>query len=118
MAKNTTNWTAWVLKFVGSLAYLWVVWGLWTNGVNAGTFGTVLFGLAVVMSVGFFITTLVALTAPSSEKMRNWSSKSAFVAGFALASLLAPVAGPAAGGLWVVLVGFILAYVGNGMEKM
>lgn len=120
MAKNNTNWLAWGLKFVGSLAYLDVVWDLWKGGVGpAGVFGPVLFGLAVVMAVGFFIMTLVSLMS-NDDMMKQWSMKSALLAGFALLALLAPTAATAgwSSWAWVALVGFVLSYVGNGMDKM
>ncbi len=121
MAKRKVDWTSWVLKFVGSLAYLSVVLGLWSAGVDAsGLFGPILFGLAVVMSVAFFITTLASLTS-GNEKSVAWERKSSLVAGFALLALLAPtVSSVSAGwGTWLIvsLVGFVLTYIGAGMEK-
>src|SRR5271156_4324470 len=116
--KKATNWTAWVLKFVGSLAYLYVVWQLWAGVGPAGVFGPVLFGLAVVMAVGFFIMTLVSLMS-NEDEMKAWSMKSSLVAGFALLALTAPTAATAAWSSWalVALIGFVLAYVGTGMDK-
>ncbi len=116
MAKNTTNWTSWILKFVGSLAYLYVVWWLWQVGVGTGVLSPVLFGFAVVFSVSFFIMTLVALTS-GADKMKEWSMKSSLWAGVALIALTAPTTGYATTWLWLALVGFVLAYVGNGMDK-
>ena len=109
MANKKPNWTAWVLKFVGSFAYLYVLWQIWA-GVS-GTFGSILFGLAAVTTVGFFITTLAGLMATSAE-MKNWSMRAAFVAGFAL---IAATMG--SGSALVALVGFVLAYIGNGMDR-
>ncbi len=116
--KKATNWTAWILKFVGSLAYLYVVWQLWAGIGPAGVFGPILFGLAVVMAVGFFIMTLVSLMSNDNE-IKNWSGKSAVVAGFALLAITAPTVATAGWSSWtlVALVGFILAYVGTGMDK-
>lgn len=122
MANKKPNWTAWVLKFVGSLAFLDVVWNVWQAGVTpAGVFGPILFGLAVVMTVGFFIMTLVALTGSNSDEMKTWSMRSAMAGGFALLALLAPTistAGWPGTWIWVALVGFVLAYVGTGMDRM
>ena len=117
MAKNTTNWTSWILKFVGSLAYLYVVWWLWQIGVGTGALSPVLFGFAVVFSVSFFIMTLVALTS-GADKTKEWGAKAALWAGVALISLTAPTTGSASTWLWISLVGFVLSYVGNGMDKM
>jgi hypothetical protein len=118
MANKKTNWTAWVLKFVGSLAYLYVVWQLWAGVGPAGIFGPILFGLAVVMAVGFFIMTLVSLMS-NNDELKDGSMKSSLLTGFALLALLAPTAATAAWGswAWIALVGFILAYVGTGMDK-
>lgn len=111
MANKKSNMTAWILKFVGSLAYLYVLWWLWGMSLS-GTFSAVLFGLAAVTSVGFFITTVVSLMANNGD-MQMWSTKAALMAGFALLALTFPTS------TWTLfaLVGFILAYVGNGMDK-
>jgi hypothetical protein len=114
MANKKPNWTAWVLKFVGALAYLDVVWTLW-QAPQTSVFGPVLVGLAVVMSVGFFIGTLVNLMGSNDDKMKMWNARQAMIAGFALLSLMAT--GSVTGTLsWVALVGFVLSYVGNGMD--
>ncbi len=117
MANKKPNWTAWVLKFVGSLAYLDVVWNLWQAGSQASVLGPVLFGLAVVMAVAFFIMTLVNLSGSNDDDMKQWSSKTALYTGFALLSLVGvgSITGTAA---LVALVGFVLAYVGTGMDRM
>ncbi len=119
MANKKPNWTAWVLKFVGSLAYLYVVWQLWSGGVGpSGVLGPVLFGLGVVTAVSFFIMTLVSLMA-NDDEMKQMGMKVSVIAGFALLALLAPTSATA---IWpsswalVALLGFVLSYIGTGME--
>ncbi|MDE1768215.1 MAG: hypothetical protein KGH64_00220 [Candidatus Micrarchaeota archaeon] len=115
MPNKKPNWTSWVLRFVGSLAYLGVVWQLWQAGLSsANILNPILFGLAVVTSIAFFFVTLADLMGNSDIKTKDWSMKTNFYAGFALLALVAPAAGTWA---LIALVGFILAYIGSGMDR-
>jgi hypothetical protein len=118
MAKSSKpNYGAWALKFIGSLVYLYVLYQLWVPGSVSGTFGPILFGVAAVASVALFITNLAALTMSRDDKMSMWLAKLVNVGGFAL--LAAAYVGPAgmAGSLLSeALVGFVIAYIGTGMD--
>jgi hypothetical protein len=120
MANKKPNWTSWVLRFVGSLAYLAVVWSLWQStavvGVAGNVFAPVLFGIAVVAAVSLFLVTLAGIGAPS-DPSREWSGKATMLGGFALFALLPLVAGAWTTWSWVALVGFVLAYIGIWMDR-
>jgi len=118
MAKSSKpNYGAWALKFIGSLVYLYVLYQLWAPGSISGVFGPILFGVAAVASVALFITNLSALAMPRGDKMSMWLAKLANVGGFALlaAAYISP-AGMAGGLLAEALVGFVIAYIGVGMD--
>jgi hypothetical protein len=119
MANKKPNWAAWVLRFVGSLAYLAVVWQLWQSvsavgAAGANVFSPVLFGLAVVASVSLFLVTLADLGGGNVGK--EWSMKATLLGGFSLFALLPLVSGAWTSWSWVALVGFVLAYVGQWLE--
>ena len=119
MANKKPNWASWALRFVGSLAYLAVVWQLWQDAALAlggNVFAPVLFGVSVVAAVSLFLVTLADLGGGASGM--EWAGKATMWGGFALFALLPMVAGAWASWSWVVLVGFVLAYVGLWMDKM
>ncbi len=117
MAKSKPNYGAWALKFIGSLVYLYVLYQLWSPGAISNVFGPILFGVAAVASVALFITNLSALTMTKDDKMTMWLAKLGNIGGFAL--LAAAYVSPAAmaGGLLAeALVGFVIVYIGSGMD--
>jgi hypothetical protein len=119
MANKKPNWTSWALRFVGSLVYLAVVWGLWQNGpavAATGVFAPVLFAIAVVASVSLLLVTLADLGGGAPSGM-EWSCKATLLGGFALLGLLPGVAGAWMAWSWVTLVGFVLAYIGIWLGK-
>ncbi len=117
--KKGTSWNT-VLQFLGSLVFLWVLYGWWTAGFaapawfgGAGGFWAPIFGgLAVFSVVSLFILSLVNLlmgTAMSEHAMKMTQ--------VAAVTLFAFTAG---GGLFVgTIVAFILCYwgVGGQMKK-
>lgn len=109
------NWLAWALKFIGSLVYLYVVYQLWTYPVSGSVFAPVLFGLAVVLSVALFLANLATLAAPKGD-LKMWVSKTVTWGGFALIAAtytMGSMVGPATA---TALIGFIIAYIGSGMD--
>ncbi len=111
------NWTAWALKFIGSLIYLYIVSQLWTAGTVSGTFGPILFGLSVVFAVALFLSNLAVLVSPKNGGMNMWMARTAMYGGFALLASAYTLGGPAAGALLSEsLIGFIIAYIGSGMD--
>ncbi len=121
MANKKPNGAAWVLRFVGSLAYLAVVWQLWqvagVVGSVTNVFAPVLFGLAAVSAVSMFLVVLASLSG-SDNTMSAWITKANFMTGFALLAVLPIIAGAWATWSWIALVGFVLVAIGSGMEKM
>lgn len=126
MANKKPNWAAWALRFVGSLAYLVVVWQLW-QGIGAGTpggtalytsnvFAPVLFGLAVISAVSLFLGTLASL-AGSGKDMSAWNWRLSAMGGFSLLSIVSLIPGSSSWA-WIALVGFVLAFIGIGMDMM
>ena len=118
MAKSKPNYSAWGLKFVGSLVYLYVLYQLWVPGTVSGPFGPVLFGAAAVSAVALFVTNLASLSMPKTEKATKWLASVGYVGGFTLlagAYTVSPVV--MADALLVeALIGFFLVYVGSGMD--
>ncbi len=121
MANKKPNWTSWVLRFVGSLAYLvvvWVLWAQWYNGqvLASGVFAPVLFAIAVIATVSLLLATLADLGG-GAESAIEWSCKATLLGGFALLGLLSGVSNLWLSWSWVTLVGFVLAYIGIWMYK-
>ncbi|MDE1823012.1 MAG: hypothetical protein KGI00_02350 [Candidatus Micrarchaeota archaeon] len=114
MAKGT-NMSAFGLKLVGSLIYLYVLWSLWSAYYGAPSdWQAILLGIGAVLSVSFFLVTLASLQM-NSKDMAGWSMKTEVYGGISLFALAA-VAGNAGLG-WAVLLGFVLSSIGSGMEK-
>lgn len=116
------------LRFLASLFFLYALFGGLSAGVGwwsvyvsgAGSLWLpILFGIAVLSSIGLFFSSLAGLVFKSSMGM---GGKMATVASFALIAL---TYGPSVTGIaslssvfWVVILGFILAWVGTGIEMM
>ncbi len=116
MANKKPNWAAWVLRLVGSLAFLAVVWQLWQGyaavGAVANVFAPLLFGVAVTLSVVTFLVVLAELGKMGSTG--DWVWKQVLGTSVALFSLVVMVPGVWATSSVVVLVGFVLSVVGLG----
>lgn len=127
MAKQK-NGTGWLLRFVASLAYLYVVWQLWSsppgwlaNGLSASlaAFGLgIIMATAVISSVSYVIATFSSgmMTGAKKEedmRMSMWTWRMGMWSAFTLFVLTLP--GPWS---WLVLIGFVLSLIGTGMSKM
>ena len=126
MEKPTTkSKSAWPngLRFLASLFFLYVLFGGTTAGtgwwspwvtVGAGSIWLpILFAVAVLSSIGLFFSSLAGLVWRSSVGM---SGKLGLTASFALVAL---TVSPAWSGVfWVVILGFILSWVGSAVEWM
>lgn len=129
MPRNTTNKPkgkgAWpdVLRFVASLLFLYVIFvgtgasTTWSTWVTSG-FGTVwlpiLFGVAVLGSIGLFFSSLAGIV--SSKARMNMSGKVLMWISLALVALTAsPQWLPS---FWVVLLGFLIGWLGTAVEMM
>ncbi len=119
------NYTASLLKFIGSFAFIYVIWSIWmsppawlADGISASlpAFGLGLFAAsAVLTSFALFIATLansVYMADGTAQHMQMWSWKMGMWSAFALFVLTLP--GPKS---WLVFIGFILYSVGNMMSN-
>lgn len=116
MANKKPNWAAWVLRLVGSLAFLAVVWQLWQGyaavGAVANVFAPLLFGVAVALSIVTFLAVLAELIKLGTTG--DWVWKDVLWTGIALFALVVMVPGVWVTSAVVVLVGFVLSVVGLG----
>ncbi|MCL5427760.1 MAG: hypothetical protein M1321_01105 [Candidatus Marsarchaeota archaeon] len=119
MAKSTRNGRsapAFVLAFLGSLAYLYVVYELlapkWAvpalfSGNAGGVLLPIFAGVGVVSAIGLFLLSFVLLT--DSKNVVNWIYKSSVVAGITLVALT--VSNP--GLIWFSVLGVVLSLIGT-----
>ncbi len=122
MAKNASNGNsapAFVLAFLGSLAYLYVVYGLVTNwhtpalfaGVGA-VFLPIFAGVGILSAIGLFLASFSLLK--GDKKSKEWIWKSTLWGGVALVAL---TVGDVAS-VGIILLGFILATIGSMVAAM
>lgn len=126
--KQASNHKGRLLKFIGSVAYVVVVFSLWTNPPAwlAGGLWTSLPALAlgiiaataVLSSIAYFFATLggtmMAKNDDENMRMMNmWTWKTGMWASFSLFVLTLP--GPWS---WVVLIGFVLSLIGSAATMM
>ncbi|MEM3781525.1 MAG: hypothetical protein QXT43_00990 [Candidatus Micrarchaeaceae archaeon] len=118
MAKQTQNWGAFVLEFLGSLAYLYVAFASNLLSQASGVFGSsaglwlpFFLGAAVIGSVALFFISFGNLTGLESKSVTRGAMCATITAGFALSVLVFTNTSYLA----VALVGFILAFIGSGM---
>jgi hypothetical protein len=110
-----------VLRFIASLLFLYVVfagsghswWSGWvTSGVGA-VWLPILFGVAVLGSIGLFFMSLGGLAWKMHGAM---ASKVLMLSSFALVALTAsPLFNT---GFWIVILGFLIGWFGTAMEWM
>ena len=116
MANKKPNWAAWVLRLVGSLAFLAVVWQLWQGhaavGVVANVFAPLLFGIAVALSVVTFMVVLAELGKCSMTG--DWVWKDVLGTAVSLFALVVMVPGAWSVSAVVVLIGLVLSVIGLG----
>jgi len=121
-AKQQSIWPA-GLKFIASLLFLYVIFGgtaastgWWSPYILSGggsIWLPVMYGLAVLSSIGLFFGSLSSLVLKTNFGV-GW--KTASIAAFALTVLTAT---PSFSGVfWVVVVGFIIGWVASAMEMM
>jgi hypothetical protein len=123
MAKNSKTdgkkYAAFVLAFIGSLAYIYVAYGLVTNwsipsifsGVGA-VFLPIFAGLGIISSVGLLLASFGLLT--GSEKTAGWVWKSGMWGGVTLVALTLGNANL----VWIIVLGFALATISSAVAGM
>ncbi len=109
------------LRFVASLFFLYVIFGStgsgwWSQWVTAGAGSLwlpILFGVAVLSSIALFFGSLAGLAWKMSSPM-GW--KTVLFAAFSLTALT--VSTSFTGVFWIVIVGFLIAWVASALEMM
>jgi hypothetical protein len=124
-AKATKSKSAWPngLRFVASLFFLYVLFGgtsagsgWWSPWVVSGAGSLwlpILFGAAVLSSIALFFSSIAGL-AFKADFGAGWKVQS--VAAFALVALT--VSTILSSVFWLVIVGFILGWIANAVERM
>lgn len=127
------KYNAWpnALRFLASVLFLYVIfggtaaaagwWSPWVVNGAGSLWLPILFGAAVLSSVALFFGTLFfgsLAMAGMAPKMGSGSMgwKASMIAAFSLTALT--VSPSFSGVFWVVILGFILAWVGSAMEWM
>ncbi len=110
------------LRFIASLLFLYVVFvgtgaSTWSAWVTSG-FGSVwlplLFGVAVLGSIGLFFSSLAGIV--MKEARMAMSGKLLMWLSLALVALTASPAWSTS--FWIVLLGFLIGWLGTAMEMM
>jgi hypothetical protein len=126
--KNKGNGVlSFILAFLGSLVYLYVVYTLlmglqsgWTASLvifgGSGSFFLPIFiGLGVVSSIGLFLASFGLLKGDNNS--RNWVSKTSIIGGVSLIALFAgSTTTPAI--VWYAILGFVLSMIGSIAAEM
>ncbi|HVA83224.1 MAG TPA: hypothetical protein VNF06_03610 [Candidatus Aquilonibacter sp.] len=119
MAKGGNNAGVSILEFVGSLLFLWVLWGAWP-GVGSSSLGILaplVFGAGVITAVALFFVSLASFAWGWMDGMVDGSMMSGKWA--AIATVALAVSGSVGtNGVYAAVLGFILVWVGVGMAKM
>lgn len=110
------------LRFVASLFFLYVLFGgttagngWWSPWVTAGAGSLwlpILFGAAVLSSIALFFGSLAGLIFKSNLVM-SWKVQT--IAAFALVALTVSTTWSSV--FWVVVVGFVLGWIANAVER-
>ncbi|MGC8675913.1 MAG: hypothetical protein ACP5T3_00135 [Candidatus Micrarchaeia archaeon] len=118
MAKQTQNWGAFVLEFLGSLAYLYVAFASGLLALSSGVFGgsaslwlPFFLGAAAIGSIALFFISFGNLLNWNSKSLARGAMCATVAAGFALTVLV----WTSTSYLAVAVVGFILAFIGSGL---
>ncbi|MGC9037733.1 MAG: hypothetical protein ACP5GD_02445 [Candidatus Micrarchaeia archaeon] len=120
MAKQTQNWGAFVLEFLGSLAYLFVAFAVpggllaTAGGVFGGSAGLWLpffLGAAVIGSIALFFISFGNLLGWDRMGIAKAAMCATVAAGFALTVLVWTNTAYLA----TALLGFVLAFIGSGL---
>lgn len=127
--KQKPNYTGSLLMFIGSIAFVFVVfqiWGTppaWLSGGISASLPALVLGIiaatAVVSSIAYLLATLGSCIMVKSDnedrnmRMTRWTQKMGTWSAFTLLVLTLP--GPLS---WVVLIGLVLSLIGSAMSMM
>ncbi|MDE1854720.1 MAG: hypothetical protein KGH57_00130 [Candidatus Micrarchaeota archaeon] len=119
MAKAQQNMTAFILELIGSLAFLYVVFGGGLAGSPSGTFAgagaffTPLFlGAAVIASVALFFASFGNLSGMAGPRLSLMGMGDSALAALTLTAFTWSWSGGQSVYLWATLIGFILSFLG------
>jgi hypothetical protein len=119
MAKAQQNVTAFILELIGSLAFLYVVFGGGLSGslpatfAGAGAFFAPLFlGAAVIASVALFFASFGNLSGMAGPRLNMLGMGDSAVAALSLVAFTWSWSGAQSVYLYATLVGFILSFLG------
>ena len=132
MPRNSTSSSgksknnAWpnVLRFVASLLFLYVLfggsnasgswWSTWVTSTPGSVWLPLLFGAAVLSTIGLFFGSLAGLVWNKSNG--HWGMKLSLVAAFTLVVMTGSFAWTSV--FWVVILGFFLGWIASAMDMM
>ncbi len=124
MAKAQQNASAFILELIGSLFFLYVVFGGGLSGTPSATFSGVgafflplFLGAAVIASVSLFFASFGNITGMASPRLNLLGMGDTAVAGLSLAALTWSWAGTQSVFFWATLIGFIVSFVGAAYTK-
>lgn len=124
MARSQQNFGTFILELVGSLAFLYVVFGGGLSGspsatfAGAGAFFLPLFtGAAVIASVAMFFASFGSMTGMRGPKLMLMGLGDATVAGLSLTALTWSWSGSQSVFLYASLLGFVLSFLGSVMMR-
>ncbi|MGD0728628.1 MAG: hypothetical protein ABR981_00955 [Candidatus Micrarchaeaceae archaeon] len=113
-----------VLRFIAALLFLYVVFtgaganppfgNAWLNGAGS-LWVPILFGVAVLGSIGLFFSSLAGALS-SKCRMGGMVGKLLMFTSLALVILTASPAWNV--GFWIVIVGFLIGWIGSAMQMM
>ncbi|MDE1873750.1 MAG: hypothetical protein KGI04_01365 [Candidatus Micrarchaeota archaeon] len=119
MARGQQNMTAFILELIGSLAFLYVVFGGGLAGSPSATFAGVgafflpLFvGASVIASVALFFASFGNLSGMAGPRLSLMGMGDSAFAAVALTALTWSWSGSQGVFLWATLIGFILSFLG------
>ena len=116
MIKKTNN-SVFILEFIGSLIFLWLAFaskGLFVTSSWAGNailWEPLLFAAAIISSIALFLISFAHLVGVQHEMMANGAVLMTLVAGGSLVALYYP-----SPYFLLVIVGFIIAFIGSGLN--
>jgi hypothetical protein len=121
MAKSNSIWPN-GLRFIASLLFLYVIFGAgassgwWSPWITTGAGSLwlpIVFGVAVLSTIGLFFCSLAGL---AYKKPNMMITKIMMVASLMLVILTVSPAWT--GTFWIVILGFILGWIGSAIEMM
>lgn len=110
-ARDSKNLTAFALEFLGSLIFLYLVFGTGTQLQGGGVWLPILWAAAVISAVMLFFVSLGNLTNMGNV---SWGAmRLSTIAGFSTIALTVTTVGSTSGLYWIAILGFVLGLLGS-----